>query len=130
MKNSPLVTIYVPSRNYGKFLEKSIGSVIEQIYENWELIIIDENSEDDTELIAKKFRDNYPEKIKFIKNNKVLGLQKVANNVLENANGKYMIRLDADDWLNEVAILLMVHKLENNPDAGIAYGNYFYTANV
>ena len=127
MKNLPLVTIYVPSRNYGKFLEKSIGSVIEQIYENWELIIIDENSEDDTELIAKKFRDNYPEKIKFIKNNKVLGLQKVANNVLENANGKYMIRLDADDWLNEVAILLMVHKLENNPDAGIAYGNYFYT---
>lgn len=129
MKNSPLVTIYIPSRNYGKFLEKSIGSVIEQIYENWELIIIDENSEDDTELIAKKFRDNYPEKIKFIKNNKVLGLQKVANNVLENANGKYMIRLDADDWLNEVAILLMVHKLENNPDAGITYGNYFYTDN-
>ena len=38
-----------------------------------------------------------------------------------------MIKLDADDWLNEIAIFIMVEKLENNINAGIAYGNYFYT---
>tara|TARA_B100001059_G_scaffold81784_1_gene79836 strand:- start:9307 stop:10680 length:1374 start_codon:yes stop_codon:yes gene_type:complete len=127
MKSPPLVTIYIPSKNYGKFLEKSIQSVISQIYTNWELIIIDEGSSDNTKTIAKNFVKKYPSKIKFIRNNKPVGLQKIANNVLDNANGKYMIRLDADDWLNEIAIFIMVEKLENNLNAGIAYGNYFYT---
>ena len=107
--------------------EKSIQSVISQIYTNWELIIIDEGSSDNTKLIANNFVKKYPSKIKFIRNNKPLGLQKIANNILKNANGKYMIRLDADDWLNEIAIFIMVEKLENNLNAGIVYGNYFYT---
>ena len=127
MNNSPLVTVYIPSRNYGHYLQKSIQSVIDQIYTNWELNIIDEASDDNTQSIAKKFVKEYPSKIKFIRNSKPLGLQKVANNVLKNANGKYMIRLDADDWLHEIALFIMVKKLENNTKAGIAYGNYFYT---
>ena len=84
-------------------------------------------SSDNTKLIANNFVKKYPSKIKFIRNNKPLGLQKIANNILKNANGKYMIRLDADDWLNEIAIFIMVEKLENNLNAGIVYGNYFYT---
>ena len=63
----------------------------------------------------------------FIKNDKPMGLQKLANYVLGIAKGKYMIRLDADDWLDEIALYLMVHKLENSKNAGIIYGNYYYT---
>ena len=40
MKVNPLVTIYIPSRDYGKYAEKAILSVISQVYENWELILI------------------------------------------------------------------------------------------
>tara|TARA_X000000950_G_scaffold166898_1_gene203786 strand:- start:17303 stop:18682 length:1380 start_codon:yes stop_codon:yes gene_type:complete len=126
-KTQPLVTIYIPSRNYGRYLEQSIQSIIDQIYINWELFIIDEGSNDNTEKVSKKFQDKYPSKIIFIKNKTPKGLQKVANEVLKKANGKYMIRLDADDWLNEIALFIMVEKLENNSKAGIAYGNYFYT---
>ncbi len=125
--NNPLVTIYIPSRNYGAYLRKSIESVINQIYSNWELIIIDEASSDNTEKITNEFKQKYPSKISIIKNKRPLGLQKVANLVLKKAAGKYMIRLDADDWLNEIAIFIMVRKLEENDIAGIAYGNYFYT---
>ncbi|MEL0008707.1 MAG: glycosyltransferase family 2 protein [Flammeovirgaceae bacterium] len=127
MKDEPLVTIYIPSKNYGKYLDKAVKSVLNQIYSNWELYIIDEGSNDDTEKIAKNFIKKFPTKIKFILNSQPVGLQKLANHILEIANGKYIIRLDADDWLHEVALLIMVKKLEENSKAGIAYGNYFYT---
>ena len=52
---NPLVTIYIPCRNYGKYLRQSIESVLSQIYSNWELFIIDEGSNDDTEEISKEY---------------------------------------------------------------------------
>ena len=127
MKNNPLVTIYIPCRNYGKYLSQSIESVLNQIYTNWELFIIDEGSNDKTEEISKDYQKRYPSKIFFIKNSKPLGLQKVANKILAKASGKYMIRLDSDDWFHEIALYIMVKKLEDNNNAGIAYGNYFFT---
>ena len=69
----------------------------------------------------------YPKKIKVISNKSPIGLQKIANMVLGMANGKYMIRLDADDWFDESAIQLLVNKLELNENIGMAYGNYYYT---
>lgn len=127
MKKTPLVTVYLPSRNYGSFLRQSIESVINQIYENWELFIFDENSEDDTSIIAKEFEYRYPNKISYIKNPRPIGLQKIANHALKIAKGKYFIRLDADDWLNENALLVMVAKLESSKGIGLVYPNYFYT---
>ena len=127
MKTKPLVTVYIPCHNYGKFLAMAIESVINQIYQEWELIIIDEASSDNTEKLSKSYQKKYPKKIKFIKNDKPLGLQKVANKILSIAKGKYMIRLDADDWFNETAIYVLVKNLEENPKIGIVYGNYFYT---
>lgn len=127
MKNNPLVTIYIPCHNYGKFLKIAIQSVINQIYKEWELIIIDEASDDNTNIIAKEYQKKHPDKIQFIKNSQPVGLQKVANKVLQIAKGKYMMRLDADDWLHEMALFTMINKIKDNPNAGIIYGNYFYT---
>jgi len=124
---SPLVTIYIPSRNYGIYLSQAIESVINQSYFSWELIIIDEASEDNSLSIANSFKEMYPKKIKVISNKSPIGLQKIANMVLGMANGKYMIRLDADDWFDESAIQLLVNKLELNENIGMAYGNYYYT---
>lgn len=127
MNQKPLVTIYIPCRNYGRFLSQSAESVFQQLYTNWELIIVDEGSDDDTIVIAEELCRRYPDKAKLVKNSKSIGLQRIANKVLGLANGKYMIRLDADDWLDEVALLVLVEKLEKTPDAGLVYGNYYYT---
>ena len=62
MIKSSLVTIYIPCRNYGHYLSQAINSVISQVYENWELIIIDEGSSDDTSKIAKEYQKIYPKK--------------------------------------------------------------------
>lgn len=128
MKNTPLVTVYIPCRNYGRFLQQSVESVFDQLYTNWELIIIDEASTDETAELARELCRRRADNTTFICNEKPLGLQKLANTVLGLAKGKYMVRLDADDWLDECALLLMVAKLEATPDIGIVYGNYFYAS--
>lgn len=131
MKHStPLVTIYIPCRNYGRFLRKSVSSVFEQLYENWELIIVDEGSTDDTYQEATKLCQLEPKKCKLIKNEMPLGLQQLANQILGQTNGKYLVRLDADDWLDECALLIMVSKLEQEKNAGLIYGNYYYTDQI
>jgi glycosyltransferase involved in cell wall biosynthesis len=124
---SPLVTVYVPCRNYGRFLTQCVESVLTQLYTNWELILVDEASEDDTASIVENLHQRCPDRITVIRNPEPLGLQKLANRVLGMAKGKYTMRVDADDWLDEGALLLMVSKLEASPDAGLVYGNYFYT---
>lgn len=127
MSNNPLVSVYIPSKNYGRFLNKSIDSVINQLYTNWELFIVDEASDDDTILISNGYVSKFPKKIRLISNKTSIGLQKLSNKILNISNGKYMMRLDADDWLDESALLLMVSKLESREDLGLVYGNYFYT---
>lgn len=124
--NGPLVTVYMPCRNYGQFLPKAVQSVIDQLYQNWELFIIDEASDDETLTIARRFQSQDP-RIKVIHHEKPLGLQKVANQVLALGKGSYIMRLDADDWLDEGALLLMVAKIESDAECGLVYGNYYYT---
>ena len=127
MKKEPLVSIYIPCKDYGEYLSNAIDSVVNQVYTNWELIIINEGSNDNTSKIARSYQKKYPNQISLIEHNKPIGLQKVANKVLDIAKGKYVVRLDADDWFHELALFAMVSKIEENPKAGIIYGNYFYT---
>ena len=111
LKSFPLVTVYIPCRNYGRFLAQCVESVFNQLYTNWELILVDEASEDNTASIAENLRQRRPDLITVVRNLKPLGLQKLANYVLGIAKGKYTMRLDADDWLDEGALLLMVSKI-------------------
>ena len=123
MKN--LVSVYIVSKNYGRFVEKAIQSVLNQTYLNWELFLINDNSNDNTLKVFKKFNKN--KKIKKIislkKNN---GLQKISNSILKICNGEFIIRLDADDWLNENALLVLVSKINTKRGYGLAYGGYYY----
>jgi glycosyltransferase involved in cell wall biosynthesis len=127
MNGYPLVTVYIPCRNYGRFLTKAVESVFAQLHENWELFIVDEASGDDTLEVAERLRQRAPDRVRVIHNEACVGLQKVANTVLGLATGRYMVRLDADDWFDESALLLMVAKLESSPNLGLVYGNYYYT---
>jgi glycosyltransferase involved in cell wall biosynthesis len=128
LTNGPLVTVYIPCRNYGRFLAQAVESVLAQLYRNWELFIVDEASEDDSAALAAHLASRHPDKIQVLRNESPIGLQRIANLVLERASGQYFVRLDADDWFEESALMLMVAKLESDPGLGLVYGNYFYTA--
>ena len=125
--NKPIVTIYIPCKDYGEYVEKAIQSALGQVYQKWEMILIDEGSTDQTHTIFEYYKRKYPKKISVLSNQNPIGLQKIANKILSLAKGKYIIRLDADDWLHEFALEVLVHKLESSPKAGIAFPNFFYT---
>lgn len=93
-----LVSVIMPSYNTEKFVEMSINSVITQTYKNWELIIIDDYSTDNTDnVIYPLLNDN---RIKYFKNSKNLGAAISRNLGLREAKGKWIAFLDSDDlWL-------------------------------
>lgn len=122
----PLVTVYVPCHNYGEYLQKAIDSVFDQSLDSWELIVVDDGSDDDTATICRRAERRDPKRVDAIYHREACGLQATANEVLERARGKYVIRLDADDWLDESALLVMSDRLERRPQAALVYPNYFY----
>lgn len=95
-----LVSIIMPSYNTAKFIENSIQSVLEQTYTNWELIIVDDCSRDNTDQVVNKFlTDN---RIHYIKNEINSGAAVTRNRALQIAKGKWIAFLDSDDlWMRD-----------------------------
>lgn len=119
--NSSLVTIYITNHNYGKFIIQSIESVLNQSYREFELIIIDDGSTDNSIRIIDQYNNN--KKIQIIKQ-KRKGLNATNNVALKNSKGKYIIRLDADDYLLENAIESMVDIIDSNDDLALVFPDY------
>lgn len=95
-----LVSIIMPSYNTANYISESINSVINQTYKNWELIIVDDCSTDNTDEIIKKFLKD--ERIKYLKNEKNSGAAISRNKALREAKGRWIAFLDSDDlWVPE-----------------------------
>ena len=120
------VTIYIPNHNYENYFSKAIESVLDQSYENWELILILDGCTDNSIKIAKKYFIKNKSKIRLFVNKKNKGLQFCCNQALKHAHGDYILRLDADDFLNENAILLMSRQLDKNKKLNLVFSDYFY----
>lgn len=101
MNKNPLVSIYTINRNYGQFIEKCIKSVLNQNYKNIEYIIIDDGSSDNSIDIIKLYSKKYNIKYYVQKN---IGLVKSINKAIKVSNGKYVMRVDSDDFLTKTAV--------------------------
>ena len=97
MEKKPLVSILMGIYNCADTLEEAIESIENQTYDNWELIMCDDGSKDNTYEIAKKYNEKNPEKFVLIKNEKNLGLNMTLNNCLKVAKGELIARMDGDD---------------------------------
>ena len=109
-----LVSIITPNYNAGKFIAETIESVINQTYTNWELIIVDDCSTDDSLAIINEFIKK-EDRIKLIKLSKNSGPAVARNNGIEVAKGEYMAFLDSDDrWFsNKLEVQLNVMQKHN-----------------
>ena len=95
-----LVSIIMPSYNTADFISETIDSVLNQSYKNWELIIVDDCSTDNTDEIIKKYLSD--QRIRYLKNEKNSGAAVSRNYALREAKGKWIAFLDSDDlWLHE-----------------------------
>ncbi len=121
----PLVTIMITTKNYGMFLEKSFQSVLDQSYRKLDIYLVDDFSKDNSKNILKKIKKKNP-KVKIFLNSKSLGLQKISNKIIKICKGKFFLRLDADDWLENTAIKNMVEVFQKKKNIGAVYGNYYY----
>ena len=115
-----LVSIIMPSYNTAKFITESIQSVISQTYTNWELIIVDDCSSDDTDEIVSKFNDS---RIKYFKNEKNSGAAITRNLALTIAKGEYIAFLDSDDLWKKDKLQRQIGFMKSN-NYSFTYTNY------
>ena len=116
MIENPLVSIIMPVYNSVKYIEEAISSIIDQTYDNWEFIIINEfGSNDGSFDIINKY-SNLDERIKPIQNNKRLGISESLSEGIRLSKGKYIARMDADDISLPKRIEKQVEFLEENND--------------
>ena len=94
----PLVSVIVNCHNGAKYLETCIKSILNQKYENFEIIFFDNSSIDDSKKIIDKFHDN---RIKYFYSDKKLSLYKARNEAIKQTSGNLIAFLDVDDWWDE-----------------------------
>ena len=109
----PLVSIIIPTYNYGRFLLKALESCFEQTYKSLEIIVIDDGSTDSTGEIL----EGYGNRILSIRQEN-LGVSAARNRGLEIAGGEFITFLDADDYMPHDAIQTRVDALMMHPEAG------------
>lgn len=121
-KISVLMGIY----NCAGTLPEAIDSILAQTYENWELIMCDDGSKDNTYAVADSYRERYPDKIIIIRNPQNLGLNKTLNNCLAKATGEYCARMDGDDISLPERFEKEAEYLDSHPDCAIVSSPMIY----
>ena len=116
-----LVSIIMPSYNTASFITESIQSVLAQSYKDWELIIVDDCSPDNTDQVVKQYLSD--ERIKYLKNEKNSGAAVSRNRALREAKGKWIAFLDSDDLWMPDKLKKQVGFMEKN-SYHFSYTNY------
>jgi len=111
-----ILSVVVPSYNTEQYLSNCITTLLES-GEGIEILIVNDGSTDGTGLIADRFAENYPEKVKAI-HQKNLGHGGAVNTGIASATGKYIKVVDSDDWVNPEALKSVVSKLKEFTEAG------------
>ena len=116
MRKKPKVSILLNCYNEERFIKRSIKSVVNQTFKNWELVVWDDASTDNTVKIIKQFKDK---RIKLFRNKKNLGLGKSRIRAQKLLKGEYVAILDADDFFEKKKIQEQVQILNNHKNVGL-----------
>ncbi len=121
---SPKISINLITYNRSKYLPKAIDSVLKQSFIDWELIIIDDGSTDDTKNIVEQYSKR-DQRIKYCINHKNLGISKSRNLALQKSAGQYLAVLDSDDyWCDNNKLQKQYDFLEKKSDYVLTGGNF------
>lgn len=116
-----LVSVIMPSYNTARFIKETVESVLAQTYKNWELIIVDDCSTDNTDEVVSKF---FPDtRIRYIKNEKNSGAAVSRNRALREAKGKWIAFLDSDDLWEAEKLEKQIAFMKSN-NCHFSYTNY------
>lgn len=121
--SKPLVFVIMPVYNTGKYLEESVLSVVDQTYDNLEILLVDDGSSDNSPQICDKLSEKY-DNVKVI-HKKNGGLSDARNCGLDIAGGKYILFLDSDDTIDRDTISSMVEIAENE-ESDVVFPDRYY----
>jgi len=115
-----LVSIIVPCYNQAQYLPDALESVLAQTYSDWECIIVNDSSPDNTEAIAREWCEK-DKRFQYI-HKKNGGVSSARNVGIKNSSGKFILPLDADDKISVDYLRLAVFEFEKTPDLKLVYG--------
>lgn len=115
-KQRPLVSVGMPVKNCRDTLRLSVRSLLAQTYRDWELLLIDDGSSDNTLQIARQFDDS---RIKIFSDGKNQGLSSRLNQAVELSQGQYFARMDGDDIAYPTRLERQTHYLELHPEVDL-----------
>ncbi len=118
-----MISIIMPVYNGEKYINQAIDSILKQTYKNFELIIVDDGSKDNTAAIIKSYKDD---RIKYIQQENS-GPGAARNRAMSVAKGKYFAFCDADDVYVENKLELQCEILDNRADISVVFGDYYVT---
>lgn len=114
-KNKPLVSVIMPAYNTGDFVTDAIESVLSQTYRNFELIIVDDGSTDNTPGILRGYKRRYPKVVRLITLKKNTGDSQATNIGFRAAKGEFIARMDADDISHPERLVKQVGYILKHP---------------
>lgn len=118
-----LISVVIPAYNYAKTLPRAAESVLSQLDERSELIIIDDGSTDDTPLVIADLSERFPGKFRAVRQSNA-GLAAVRNRGIREANGRYLVFLDADDEMCTDALFFLRQHISRYPDTQFIIGGH------
>ena len=123
MINKKKLSIIIPVFNVEEYLPKCIESVVNQTYDNLEILLINDGSTDNSGVICDNFAHK-DERVKVVHKENG-GLSAARNLGLSLATGHYIAFLDSDDYWNPLFLEKMIEKMESDPSYGLVYSGYY-----
>lgn len=121
--STPRVSVVMPSYNHARFIGRAIESVLSQSFGDFEFLIADDGSKDDTAEIVRSYNDK---RISFVANKENRGACVVHNELLAAATGEYVALINSDDMWADGKLLRQVDFLDRNRDVGAHFGRAIY----
>lgn len=116
---APLVTVYIPMYNGAAFVREALDSIVAQTFDDWECIVVDDDSTDNSRALVAGLRD---ERLRVLRQPTNMNVANAANLALRLARGKYLARLDQDDVAVSTRLAEQVHFLEAHPEVAVCGG--------
>ncbi|WP_220039943.1 glycosyltransferase family 2 protein [Nonomuraea aridisoli] len=122
---TPAVSVVIPCYNYGRYLPQALDSVLGQTFSDWEIVVVDDGSTDDSPAVAQDFIDRHPDRRIRLLRQANAGVSAARNAGIAAAAGRYILPLDADDVIAPTMLEKTTAVLDAEPDIAIASTDLF-----
>ena len=116
-----LVSICMPAYNSAMFIADTLDSIKKQTYQNWELIVADDASNDETKEIVEEFDKHVSQSVLFVRNQKNSGVAVTRNAAINNSSSKWIAFIDSDDLWHRDHLSSLVNTLKARPDCDVIH---------